>query len=165
MSLPILFKIPSGTFSASSQTFFTRVMPRGVLGHDDVVKRMLRRWTSFTEVDFRGAIRLYEQGVMDAVVEDFAGGGVTEYNRRLEKGTAENHREMRWLSDFWLSIITPDSAIEKAFGLTSFALQLLSDPAVDTGGLLNGTGQFGRAADRSSYSQLATCGKNGINLL
>jgi hypothetical protein len=32
---------------------------------------------------------------MDALVEDFAGGGVTEYNRSLEKGTAENHREMR----------------------------------------------------------------------
>jgi hypothetical protein len=49
--------------------------------------------------------------------------------------------------------------------LTSFWLQLQSDPAVDIGGLLNGTDQFGRAADRSSDSQPIISGKNGINLL
>jgi len=46
-------------------------MPRGVLGHDDVVERMLRRGTSFTEADLRGAIRLYEQEVMEAVAEGY----------------------------------------------------------------------------------------------
>jgi hypothetical protein len=46
-------------------------MPRGVLGHDDVVKRILHRGTTFTETDLRGAIRLYEQEVMEAVAEGY----------------------------------------------------------------------------------------------
>ncbi|HPI12389.1 MAG TPA: DNA-binding domain-containing protein [Catalimonadaceae bacterium] len=94
MSLPILFKILSGTFSAASKTFFARVMPRGVLGHDDVVKRMLLRGTSFTEVDLRGAIRLYEQEVMEAVAEGYHVNTPVFNARPTIKGHFESKRDV-----------------------------------------------------------------------
>lgn len=71
MASPILFKIFSSQFKTRAKVFFARVVPSGILDQDDLVSRMLKRGSTFSEADLRGAMLLYEEVVMQAVAEGY----------------------------------------------------------------------------------------------
>ena len=46
-----------------------RVMPGKVLGHEEIIKEMLRRGSTLTEADIRAALNIFFKVVIDEVLE------------------------------------------------------------------------------------------------